>query len=222
MPIEVSQIVRTRRKTLALIVKPDGSVIVRAPMRIPAKSIDKFIEKYADWVERKRAEALAFRPPPPRQYLPGEQFLFLGRAYPLEIVPGQRPPLLLNGGFKLSEAAQSRAVDVFERWYRARAKQILSERVRCYAEEHGFAYKAVRITSARTRWGSCSSSGSLSFSWRLILAPVEVVDYVVVHELAHTVFHNHSKRFWKQVEKLMPDYKERKAWLRKNGQQLLA
>jgi predicted metal-dependent hydrolase len=79
----------------------------------------------------------------------------------------------------------------------------------------------VRISSARTRWGSCSSRGSLSFTWRLVMAPVEVVDYVIVHELAHLRVHNHSPEFWKEVARLMPDYAQRKQWLKDNGRLLI-
>ena len=147
--------------------------------------------------------------------------MYLGNAYPLEIVKEQKKPLLLEGSFKLAASAQSNATLVFERWYRAQAKQILTERVDLYAGQYGFQYKKIGITSARTRWGSCSADSALNFSWRLILTPMEAVDYVVVHELVHTVFHNHSRRFWKKVETIMPDYKERRKWLRKDGQQLM-
>lgn len=221
MPIRVDQIVRSKRKTLALIVKPDGSLIVRVPLRTSEKAIWEFVEQHVEWIRKKQAEALAFLPPAPKQYIPGETFTYLGNAYPLEIVKGQRKPLLLDETFRLAESAQSKAGLVFEHWYRAQAKQILTERVNLYAGQYGFQYKKIGITSARTRWGSCSADGSLNFSWRLILTPLEAVDYVVVHELVHTVFHNHSRRFWNKVEAIMPDYKERKKWLRKNGQQLL-
>jgi predicted metal-dependent hydrolase len=219
--MEVNQIIRSKRKTLALIVRPDGSLVVRAPLRTPEKSIQDFIEHHAEWIEKKQAEALAALPPAPRQYVPGEMFMFLGNEYELEIVNGLKKPLTLEENFKLAESAQAHARLIFEGWYRAQANRILEERVRLYADQYGFQYKKIGITSARTRWGSCGSNGSLNFSWRLIMAPLEVVDYVVVHELSHTVFHNHSKRFWKKVETILPDYKERKKWLRKNGQGLM-
>ncbi len=221
MPVRVNQIIRSERKTLALIVKPDGSLIVRAPLRASEKAIRDFVGSNAKWIEKKRVEALGFLPPAPKQYIPGEMFLYLGNTYPLEIVKGQKVPLLLEGSFKLAGSDQKNARLAFERWYRGQAKQILNERVSQYASQYDFQYKKIGITSARTRWGSCSSNGSLNFSWRLILAPMEVVDYVVVHELVHTLFHNHSRRFWKRVEKIMPDYKERRKWLRKDGQQLM-
>lgn len=221
MSIEVNEIIRSKRKTLALIVKPDGSLIVRVPMRTSEKVIREFIETHAAWVKKKQAEAFALLPAAPKQYAPGEMFMYLGNTHPLEIVKGQKKPLLLDGNFKLAESVQGKAKVVFEKWYREQAKKILTERVDHYARQYDFQYKRVGITSARTRWGSCSADGALNFSWRLILTPLEAVDYVAVHELVHTVFHNHSKRFWKRVETIMPDYKERRKWLRKNGQQLM-
>jgi len=221
MAVKVDQIIRSKRKTLALIVKPDGSLIVRAPLRATEKSIGEFIEQYTGWIVKKQAEALAALPAAPKQYIPGETFMYLGNTYPLELVKGQKKPLLLEENFKLAEAVQDNARLAFERWYRAQARQVLSERVDLYASQYDFQYKRIGITSARTRWGSCSSNGALNFSWRLILTPMETVDYVVVHELVHTVFHNHSKRFWKRVEAIMPDYKERRKWLRKNGQEMM-
>lgn len=221
MPVKVDQIIRSKRRTLALIVKPDGSLVVRAPLRTSEKSIREFIETHTDWILRKQAEALASLPPAPRQYMPGETFPYLGEAYSLEIVRGQKKPLVLAETFKLSESARGKAKLAFERWYRLQAKQVLTERVLHYASQYGFQYKKIGITSARTRWGSCSADGSLNFSWRLILNSLELVDYVVVHELVHTVFHNHSKRFWKRVETILPDYKERRKRLHKNGQALM-
>jgi predicted metal-dependent hydrolase len=222
MPVEIDQLIRTKRKTIALIVRPDGSLLVRAPLRASNKSIREFVAKNTGWIEKTRARLQAAAPPPPKQYLPGEKFEYLGSTYPLEIVEQQRKSLLLEEGrFKLAGFVQDRAALVFERWYRERARQILNERVDFYAHQHGFQYTRLGITSARTRWGSCSASGSLNFSWRLIQAPMEAVDYVVVHELVHTAIHNHSKKFWTRVEQVMPDYRERRKWLRSNGHRLL-
>ncbi len=221
MQIKISQIVRSKRKTLAIIIKNDGALIVRAPMRTTDQRIKEFVEEHHAWIEKKQAEIKSIVLLSPKQYVPGEMFMFLGESHPLEIVKDQEKYLVLNGSFKLAEKAANRAETVFARWYREQAKQILKERVDLYASQYGFQYQGIKITSAKTRWGSCSSKGSLNFSWRLIGAPLEQVDYVVVHELVHTIHHNHSKRFWKSVEKVIPDYKERKKWLRKNGPQLM-
>ena len=221
MPIEASQIVRSKRKTIALIVKPDGSLIVRAPLRTPDGIIQEFIQRNTGWVTRKQAEALAALPPAPRQYVAGELFLYLGNPYPLFIAQGQQPPLLFDESFKLADAAQSKASLMFERWYRTQAKMIINERVDVYARQYNFQYKRIGITSARTRWGSCSANGSLNFSWRLMMAPIEAIDYVIIHELVHTVVHNHSRQFWDKVARIMPDYQERRKWLRTHAQELM-
>lgn len=220
VPFEINQIIRSKRKTMALIIKPDGSLVVRAPLQTADGVIMKFIRNNRSWIERKQAEARAARSLEPKQYCAGELFLYLGNPYPLEIVRGQKKPLLLEASFQLAEAAHPEAALAFERWYRSQAKRILTERVNVFASQYDLHFKGIKITSARTRWGSCSANGSLNFSWRLILAPMEAVDYVVVHELVHTVYHNHSKRFWKKVEEILPDYRERRKWLRNNGQRL--
>jgi predicted metal-dependent hydrolase len=221
MPIEANQIIRSRRKTLALIVKPDGSLIVRAPLRTSQNTIREFIEKNTQWIQKKQAEALAVTSPLPRQYLSGENFLYLGTDYPLEIVRDQRTALHLEECFKLAEAANGHAAEAFQLWYRQRAKELLPERVELFAEQNSFQYQRIKINSARTRWGSCSAGGSLNFSWRLMMAPLDVIDYVVVHELAHTVVHNHSRKFWKKVESILPDYKECRKWLKLHGPRLM-
>lgn len=221
MPVPIDNLVRTRRRTIALIVQRDGSLTVRAPLRMAEEDIRRFVESHSGWIARNQARARAAAPPPARQYADGETFLYLGQLYPLSIVARQRPALAFDGrAFRLAESAIPGAKAAFVRWYKARALEVLSERVQARAVQHGFTYQKIRISSARTRWGSCSSSGTLSFTFRLVMAPLEVVDYVVVHELVHTQVKNHSKTFWRQVEEIMPDYKTRRDWLKKNGRLL--
>lgn len=222
MTFPVNQIIRSKRKTLALIVKPDGSVLVRAPLRTSHALIQEFVEKNRGWIERQQAKALATLRAAPRQYVPGDTLPYLGTRYSLEIVEGQREPLRLDDGrFQLAASHQNDAASAVERWYREQARQVLTARVDFFARDHEFDHRGIRITSARTRWGSCSATGSLSFSWRLIQAPLAVVDYVVIHELVHTVVHNHSKQFWQRVGTILPDYQEQRRWLRAHGRQLL-
>ena len=104
--------------------------------------------------------------------------------------------------------------------YRKAAREYFPKRVSHYAHMLGVTYGKISIRDQKTRWGSCSSEGNLSFNWRLILAPPDVLDYVVIHELCHRKEMNHSKEFWALVESLMPDYKERRKWLRENGKNL--
>lgn len=218
--MKIDQLIRTSRRTIALIVRRDGQLIVRAPQRATNVEILRFIEEKADWIRAKQAEALK-RQPPARQYVDGETFLYLGQAYPLELVNDTRPVLTLSGErFRLAKTALPRAKEAFTAWYRLQAHQVLEERSHQLAARFKLRFERVHISSARTRWGSCSSNGTLSFTYRLVMAPLPVIDYVVIHELAHLVEKNHSRRFWERVATMMPDYAQKVKWLKENGHQL--
>ncbi len=210
------ELIRSRRRTIALIVQSDGRLVVRAPLRAPEATIQAFVGSKAAWIRKKQAQARATRLPE-RQYREGEQFWYLGQTYPLRLVPHQRPALQFGTAFRLARSAQPRARAAFVRWYKVRAAEVLAERVERAAQAYGFEVGRVRITSARSRWGSCSPQGTLSFTYRLVMAPVEVIDYVVVHELVHLKIKNHSPAFWSRVAALMPDYRRHLTWLKKNG-----
>jgi hypothetical protein len=217
--INIHRLVRSKRKTLLLIVETDGTLTVRAPLRMREADIWRFVEEKADWIKGKQAR-LRKDAPAPRQYVDGERFLYLGKEVPLRLVPDQRPVLVLDRSFKLTKSVQPQAESVFEAWYKQQARAIVTERVKFFAREYGFKIGKVRVSSARTRWGSCSQKGTLSFTWRLVMAPLEVIDYVVVHELCHLKELNHSKAYWAQVETILPDYKVRRKWLRNNSVKL--
>jgi predicted metal-dependent hydrolase len=218
------QIIRSRRKTVALIVERDGRVVVRAPYRLPQNLIEAFVDEKAGWIRQKQAEMArrrtdCDRPPggASRRFEPGESFLYLGQSYSLHLVEKQSQALILDGAFRLKRSAQPDAAQVFEGWYRAQARALYTRRVDELAQQHGFTVRALRLSSARTRWGSCGAQGSLNLNWRLIMAPPAVIDYVILHELAHLKEKNHSPRFWALVEKLAPDYKTQRRWLKTNG-----
>jgi len=222
MTIPIDRVVRSQRKTIAIVIERDGRLTVRAPLHMPAQRIQAFVDDHAGWIAKSLARLQASAPPPARRFLDGETFLYLGQAYPLSIVPAQRPALAFNGrAFLLARAGLPGAAGAFEKWYKAQARAYISERVSSLAGKYAFRYQKVRISSARTRWGSCSTRGTLSFTYRLVMAPPEVIDYVVIHELVHTQVHNHSRTFWNKVAALMPDYKPRLAWLKKNGKFLM-
>jgi predicted metal-dependent hydrolase len=221
MSVVIDRLIRSKRRTLALIVERDGSVTVRAPMKTSTKAILEFVEKHAKWVKRKQAEIRSTIQESPRQYKVGEHLYYLGRAYPLKVVHDADDPLVLADSFQLDKSLQENAKDIFRNWYREQARTIIKARVAYFADKFQVTIGRVRITSAQTRWGSCSPKGDLNFSWRLVIASPEVIDYVVVHELAHILHHNHSQRFWNLVENWMPDYRIRKSQLRKYAQLIM-
>ena len=163
------RLIRSKRRTLALELRPGGEVVVRAPRLLPRATIDRFVAEREEWIAKKLATL-----PPPRPEISDEQ-LALWRREAAAYLPG---------------------------------------RVAHFAALMGVTPAAVKITAARTRWGSCSAKGSLNFSCRLMGQPAEAIDYVVVHELCHLRHMNHSAAFWRLVASILPDYKERAALLK--------
>jgi len=219
--LKIDRLIRSRRKSISLTIHPDGSLVVRAPLHTSEKLIRQWVETKQDWVTSRQDKILSNAAKlKPKLFIDGETFLFLGQAYPLQIVPGARESLSFDVQFKLASRWKPRAAQVFEKWYKAQALTVFTERTAWFAAHYGFTYTRVHISSARTRWGSCSSLGTISFTWRLIMAPQSVIDYVIIHELVHTVEKNHAPAFWNKVAAIIPDYKEKRAWLKKNGQTL--
>ena len=217
--MKIDQIIRTKRKSIALIVKHDAKLVVRAPLNATDAQILALIEKKKDWIRTKQEiVSETYLKAAPKEYVNGEGFWFLGKTYRLEIIEKADKPLDFNELFLLDKAVLPKANNVFTNWYREQALRIISERAAWYATKYGLSYKQVRITSAKTRWGSCSSKGTISFAWRLVMAPVPIIDYVVVHELVHMVEKNHGKAFWAKVKAIMPDFKQRIEWLEVNEQ----
>jgi predicted metal-dependent hydrolase len=218
MPIPIDRLIHSRRKTIALVIQSDATLTVRAPLRMSTVSIQEFVEAHAGWIRKKQAQAYASPPPLKKYFIDGETFLYLGNEFPLVIIPSQRPALTFDHtGFHLARSFLPKARQVFISWYRAQALALISERVAFHAQRNGFSWRKIRISSARTRWGSCTTRGTLSFTWRLVLAPLEVIDYVVVHELVHIKIKDHSQKFWHRVAEIMPDYKRHVSWFKKNG-----
>ena len=215
-------LVRSKRKTVALYVLLDGSLLVRAPLRASKKLIDAFVLSKAEWIEKQRlklSHQIASRKE--KAINQSNTIYYLGKNYPLEIVEKLEKQLIFDGKrFYLAKNDSNPASNAIEAWFRRQARQILNERVLWFSRNHHFDPKKIRITSARTRWGSCSSRGTVSFSWRLIMAPIDVIDYVVVHELVHLNEKNHSRRFWEKVKNILPGYAQHVQWLKSNGHSL--
>ena len=204
---------------MALEITRNAQLIVRMPRFASIAEVKKFIWEKRGWIEQKIAEvSVRVNSRSPKKFIAGEEFYYLGEKHPLEITKEQNTKLKFNYKFYLPEKARYKAKSLFINWYKKQAKLNIPKRVRWYANLHKLKFASIKISSAERRFGSCTSRGNLNFTWRLILLPLRIVDYVVVHELAHLVHHNHSQRFWSQVEKMLPDYKERRKWLKKNGE----
>ncbi len=200
-------------------VADDGRLVVRAPLRMPEFFIAQFVGQKMDWIDKTR-RLLTSKKRISKQYNEGEQFLYLGQEYPLVIDTAARTRLSFENQFIMPALTSTQGRKLFESWYKVQAQKLFLERAHYFADKMNAQFKAVRLTNAKTRWGSCNVHGSLRLNWRLIMAPIEIIDYVVVHELAHTLQLNHSYEFWAIVERQIPDYKIKRKWLREKGHQL--
>ncbi|MDO8872669.1 MAG: SprT family zinc-dependent metalloprotease [Methanoregula sp.] len=212
----VEKIIRSRRRTIALVITPDGHLIVRAPLKAPAALINTFVKEKSGWIKKKIGEIKQRPAATVHAYEEGETFLYLGRVYPLHIVKSE------NGAIERTDrlcVCRSLLPDIrnrLKRWYMEEARKEIHARCMWFSMMTGYNPTSIRITDARQRWGSCTHKGGLNFSWRLIQAPLEIVDYVIVHELVHLRQPDHSKKFWAKVKEMMPDYEQQREWLREN------
>jgi predicted metal-dependent hydrolase len=214
--IPVEKIIRSRRRTIALEVTPTATVIVRAPIRTSTEYIEEVIQKKSSWILRKMDEVKRRPLSPHHEYAEGELFLFLGRSYPLHFVENRSITIERSDRLNVSRTLIPDIRNQLKYWYREEARKELHARCMWFSLKTGHVPATIRITDARQRWGSCTLKGGLSFSWRLIQAPPEIVDYVVVHELVHIDQPDHSKKFWAKVRKIMPEYERRRNWLKDN------
>jgi predicted metal-dependent hydrolase len=219
MTVFIDQIIRSRRKTIALEISADAKLIVRAPLFTSEKTINRLILRKKQWIKKKQEQARKRRKNIfPIKFHEGDSFPFLGNGYPLHIIAWTDSPLEFDGKqFLLKESSARAAQKLFINWYRDQAIRIFMERISWYASISAVKPDSVKISNARKRWGSCSARGEIRLNWRLVMAPIEIIDYVVVHELIHIRERNHSKKFWNNVNKILPEYKKQRIWLRENG-----
>lgn len=215
--ITIDELKRSKRKTMSLEITRDARLIVHAPVKLSLEQIYYFIRQKRDWIRNKqehfRKNGGGFQRKDFRQ---GEDFLYLGESFPLVEVKGKSKLKLSGRQFEIGIDRKNRRRE-FEKWFRKQAAEVIKEILARHIISKNLKVSSVKINNARRRWGSCSSKGNINFSWRLVMAPQDVIEYVVVHELAHLKHKNHGVEFWKEVEAWFPAYKERKRWLKDNG-----
>jgi predicted metal-dependent hydrolase len=219
------QLIRSRRrkKTISLHIKEEGRIVLYVPYHTSKGEIEGFIKEKESWIVEKLSEKEKQRREAEKTFLPGETFLYLGESYPLRIeeLNHDKSPLKLSfGNFILKKDHIEQARNLFVHWYKKEAREKIGGRIRYFSDKLQLFPKGLKITSARSCWGSCSRESRLSFSWRIIMAPLRVIDYVLIHELVHIKEKNHSKRFWTCLETILPNYREQRLWLKENGYKL--
>ncbi len=212
---------KNKRKTASIYIERDGQVSVLVPDTLSDRQIEALLEPKRVWIYRHLAEwhdLNAARVP--REYVNGEGFLYLGRTYRLKLVQHQAVPLMLKDGYfclRNNNGTTLHADAAFKAFYRQKGHTKIAERVAYYQPKMGVQFQQIRLIDLKHRWASCTPTGRLNFHWRCMMAPLTVLDYIVVHELAHLRHRNHTDAFWHEVDKVLPDYRERRGWLRQHG-----
>jgi predicted metal-dependent hydrolase len=208
------KIIKSFRKTLSMSVDKTWDLIVKVPHFVSKKKIEWFIEKNKEWIQKRKQDVMDRI----RNFRQWEKFMFFWEEYELLVSEKVKKIDFDWMNFYLNPEYKKDAWALFEQFYKKEARKYIKERLPEIAQKYKLEYNGVRISSARTRWWSCSSKRNLNFSYRLIMAPLKVIDYVIVHELAHLKEMNHSKKFRLEVENMMKwlypwDYKVHKKWL---------
>lgn len=213
--IQPDKIIRSNRKTLAISVDTFGRLIVRVPKKCSEERIFSFIREKENWIARKQAEKKGVGMCLPTENLHGYEFLLLGKLTKIVVDDGKKVGYDAEKNILYLPKEKSR--ERLVKWLKENAKHIFTAVTQKKAAEMAVGYKAVSVTSAKSRWGSCAADCTIRYTFRLLYCPKDVIEYVVVHELAHIRQRNHSKAFWQEVERFMPDWKPRRKWLKEHG-----
>ena len=223
--MDVSYTVRrsSKRTKVTIAVERDRTVVVHAPNRVSEEAIARIVEAKRHWIYEKTRHGRKYEElphPPGKELVNGESALYLGRSYRIEIVDDDTEGIRLDRRFLIPASFVRHNKGAMREWYIARAKEQILPRVAKRARELGVSFGQARIVDSRYRWGSCTVRDNINLNWRLIKAPMYVVDYVIAHELAHLLEPNHTPRFWNIVSAQMPTMDKARRWLSEHGQLL--
>ena len=222
MKFEV-QIRRTNRRKTATVKIEQGVVQVVVPKTLSQQAIDDLIANKSNWIRQKLILQQSVPVSKPKQFVSGESFTYLGRNYRLKVLPGQVEPVKLKHGYLHVTVPPDQKSDqqlIRQRlrdWYLHRSIDKLEQKTSIYAEQMGVQPTQIKVKEYKSRWGSCNTRGEISYNWKIIMTPHRIVDYVVIHELCHLIHHNHSPEYWHQVRSIVPDYQEKRDWLKTNA-----
>lgn len=225
--IEYQLLPGSDRQTTDIVIERNGSITVRPPRRLTPEQVDETVLSKRMWIYRNLAEWRDLNATRvTREWVSGESFLYLGSSYRLQLVREQDEPLKLKDGRfcllrSIVEAGGDEAAQqVFESFYKEKGLARLRKRVAFFAPKVGVTPGAIHIKDIGYRWASCLKNDDLHFHWKCLMAPLTIIDYIVVHELCHLHQRDHSDAFWNEIDKVLPDYRKRKEWLRVRGAEL--
>ena len=215
-------ITRTKRKkTISILIK-DGNVEVKAPFNLMQKEIDSFILKKEKWIKNKILFQKSIKKLPKKKFINGEVFKLLGKDLILKININDTKKTYIKNDYiclDLKNNTKNKKEKIkkeLELFFRSFSERILKEKTLIESKKMNLKVKEIKVRSYKNRWGSCSSNGNISYNWKLIMAPERIINYVIIHELCHLIHFNHSRDYWREVSKKLPNYKENKEWLKSN------
>lgn len=223
------QLIRSKRKTIAISFDRDGNLIVKAPFWMAKYQIESFVQEKEEWIKKtaRRLEIAGDKEMQSHIKLEnGDELPFLGEKMTLTVIREDRSRgriECVKGRLLLwlpYEADYQYKKELVEKWYRRQAAEIFLKKAETFAKLLDVKFENIRIKDQKSRWGSCSGKGNLNFNFRILMAPEAVCDYVIKHELCHLIYMNHSKDFWQLLEGICPEYKRCKKWLKDYGQKL--
>lgn len=208
-----------RRKSASISL--DGDIVkVTVPKSLSDNRIKELINKRTSWIKTKLKDQALRQPPKTKEYISGETLAYLGKNYRLKVIEGDAQSIKMVSGYIVATVhsteknRQDSVKHLLEGWYIEKADKRLKAKTKRLSKVVGVSPKSVSMKNYKSRWGSCSSNGELTYNWRIILTPHRIVDYVVVHELCHLLEHNHSPRYWRHVEHHVPDWRDCRDWLK--------
>lgn len=215
------QIKYSNRKTLNISVERDRSIIVRAPHYLTPEKIDIVVQSKRQWIKEKLNHTQKYPLiSESKEFVSGETLMYLGKNYQLLVVDEEVDGIEFDQRFKISKANQPKANELFKKWYLSQALKKIEPLATKYAKSLGVEYNQFKTSEMKYRWGSCTPANNIIFNWRIIKAPMYVLEYLVAHELVHLLEDNHTPRFWNILSIQVPNYEKAKNWLKKNGQLL--
>ena len=208
----------SKRKTLNITVERDRKIIVRAPENTSLQKIESIIQSKSQWIKEKVNHAQKYPVDyKPKEFISGETLLFLGKQYQLLVVDEEIEGIEFDQRFRISKANQAKANQLFKKWYLSQALQKIAPLATMFAKNLGVVYNEFKTSEMKYRWGSCTPSNNIIFNWRIVKAPMYVLEYLVAHELVHLMENNHTPRFWNILSIQVPHYLKAKKWLKENG-----
>ncbi|MDD2585610.1 MAG: SprT family zinc-dependent metalloprotease [Syntrophomonadaceae bacterium] len=205
---------RKRKKTIELTFD-NGQLVVRSPFGVSYKEIDRLVRDKAAWILQQK-EYIKQYSPSQKQFVAGEEFFFLGEQYQLKMPQDTDKVFTQECLLCVPMGDIDRTRQLIKKWYFQQAQEIINSRINYYQSLMGVQVKKVKIKEQKTLLGSCSYLGNININWKIIMAPYEIIDLIVVHELVHIKVRNHSAEFYREMGKILPDYRQRQKWLREN------